>query len=129
MSRAFSPRQRISMVREGYRRPSHWTLRLARWVSLESMLVAGLACFAGGLGVLLVIVGYWSAQQFGQIGNVLPAVVGTSLMVIGAQNALGGFLLAILSGHEAEFLKPIAPQEVTMAPDAAILKVPHGASR
>lgn len=92
-------------VREGYRRPSRWTSRLARWVSLESMLIAGLVCFAGGLVILFVVIGYWSARQFGPIGNVLPAVAGTSLVVVGAQNALGGFLLAILNGNEAEFLK------------------------
>src|SRR5205814_1919100 len=38
-------------VREGYRRPSQWTARLARWVSLESMLIVGLGCFAVGLSV------------------------------------------------------------------------------
>jgi hypothetical protein len=36
---------------------------------------------------------------------VLPAVIGTTLIVVGVQNALGGFLLAILNGNEAEFLR------------------------
>jgi len=36
---------------------------------------------------------------------VLPAVVGTTLIVMGFQNMLGGFLLAILNGNEAEFFK------------------------
>jgi hypothetical protein len=53
---------------------------------------------------------YWSGHHFDGIRNVLPAVLGSTLMVIGAQNALGGFMLAIGAGHEAEFLKPAAPQ-------------------
>ena len=38
--------------------------------------------------------------------NVLPAVLGTSLLVIGAQNILGGFLIAIVNGNDAEFVRP-----------------------
>ncbi|MFI5014594.1 MAG: glycosyltransferase family 2 protein [Hyphomicrobiales bacterium] len=97
-------------VREGYRRPRSWTKRLARWVSLETMLIFGLACFLIGLAVLFGIAAYWSSRRFGRIDNVLPAVIGTTLIVIGAQNALGGFLLAILSGNEAEFLKGVVPR-------------------
>ena len=37
--------------------------------------------------------------------SVLPAVLGTLLITLGAQNALGGFLLAIVSGNEARFLE------------------------
>jgi glycosyltransferase involved in cell wall biosynthesis len=97
-------------VREGYRRPSRWTARLARFVSLETMLIFGLASFLAGFAVLFGVVAYWSSMRFGRIDNVLPAVIGTTLIVLGAQNALGGFLLAILSGNEAEFLKDAAPR-------------------
>lgn len=92
-------------VREGYRRPSARSAWWGRWISLETMLVSGLGCFATGLGLLIAVAVYWSAHSFGQITNVLPAVAGTSLVVIGAQNVLGGFLLAILNGNEAEFLR------------------------
>jgi glycosyltransferase involved in cell wall biosynthesis len=92
-------------VRAGYRRPSTLTVRLARWVSLETMLVAGLGCLAFGLATLFGLTAYWSARGFAPIPNVLPAVIGTTLIVVGVQNALGGFLLAILNGNEAEFLR------------------------
>lgn len=93
-------------VREGYRKASRGTAFLARWVTLETMLVGGLAIIAAG-GVLLgTVVGYWTAHRYEAISNVLPAVLGTSLLAIGMQNALGGFLLAIVAGNEAEFLKP-----------------------
>jgi hypothetical protein len=64
------------------------------------------------------VVFYWSEHNFSGIRNVLPAVLGASLMVVGAQNALGGFLLAIGAGHEAEFLKstePVAPARPAQA--------------
>jgi hypothetical protein len=104
-------------VREGYRRPGRSHARLARIVSLETMLGAGLAMIAGGLAVLGLVVGYWSLHRYGPIGSVLPAVVGTSLLAIGTQTALGGFLLSVIGGNEAAFLqaRPArreAPREV-----------------
>ncbi len=96
-------------VKSGYRRPMSPRSRLARWVSLETMLLAGGGFFAFGLSILAGVVFYWSRHHFSGIANVLPAVLGATLMVIGAQNALGGFMLAIGAGHEAEFLKQSAP--------------------
>jgi hypothetical protein len=92
-------------VREGYRRPGRSHARLARFVSLETMLGAGLAMAAGGIAVLGLVVGYWSLHRFGPIGSVLPAVIGTSLLAIGTQTALGGFLLSVIGGNEAAFLQ------------------------
>jgi hypothetical protein len=116
-------------VREGYRRPSLWTVRLARWVSLETMLLAGLGCLGTGLAVLFGVAAYWSASRFGPIANVLPAVIGTSLVVIGGQNALGGFLLAILNGNEAEFLRSAALRAEPPVAEAPGLEVLHGVPR
>jgi hypothetical protein len=86
----------------GYRRPSVWEAKVADWMSLETMLAAGGVAFMAGLAVLVLILGYWSKHRYAAIGNILPAVVGTTLMVVGAQNALGGFLLAVINGNEAE---------------------------
>jgi glycosyltransferase involved in cell wall biosynthesis len=96
--------------RQGYRRTTGWSVRLARWVSLETMLLAGGGAFALGLVVLLSVVGYWSHNRFQAIDSVLPAVVGTTLIVLGAQNTLGGFLLAIINGHEPNFLRLSNPK-------------------
>jgi hypothetical protein len=89
--------------RQGYRRSPVWETWLARWISLETMLVAGGGIFATGFFVLVLVLGYWSQHHYVAINNMLPAVIGTTLMVIGAQNVLGGFLLGIINGHEAEF--------------------------
>ncbi|MFE1598718.1 glycosyltransferase family 2 protein [Methylobacterium sp. ID0610] len=103
-------------VREGYRTAGRGLARLSRIVSLETMLAAGLAAVLAGLTLLGLVVGYWSLQGFGPIGSVLPAVLGTSLLVIGTQNALGGFLLAVLNGNEAAFLR--RPSEPRREPAA-----------
>jgi len=90
--------------RQGFRQPSPWEAQVAPWISLETMVIAGGTAFMSGFSVLVFVVGYWSEHHYAAIGNMLPAVVGTTLMVVGAQNVLGGFLLAVINGHEAEFL-------------------------
>jgi hypothetical protein len=47
----------------------------------------------------------WSAGRLTRLDPVLPAVIGTLLMTLGAQTILGGFLLAIQAGHEARFMR------------------------
>jgi glycosyltransferase involved in cell wall biosynthesis len=89
----------------GYRLASQWELKLAKWMSLEAMLTGGVIAFSVGVTVLACVLVYWSRHDFAAIANVLPAVLGTTLMVIGAQNALGGFLLAVINGNEAEYLR------------------------
>ncbi len=100
-------------VREGYRKPGPWTAALARWISLETMLVIGLLVFLAGFGILLWVVVYWSSHGFIRIANVFPAVVGTTLLAVGVQNMLGGFLLAVIAGNEAQFLGFAAQKPVT----------------
>ena len=92
-------------IHQGYRRRSNWSNMVVRWVSLETMLIAGTVCILAGGGILIAVFSYWSANYFEPIPNVLPAVLGTSLMIIGAQNSLGGFLIAIVSGNEADFIR------------------------
>jgi glycosyltransferase involved in cell wall biosynthesis len=105
-------------ILEGYRKPGPWTASLSRWLSLETMLVSGLLAILAGLGILFGVVVYWSQHDFGPIGSVLPAVVGTLLFAIGAQNMLGGFLLAVVGGNEAQFLLTL-PERPRLKADAA----------
>lgn len=96
-------------IRERYRVAPAFLKSLAPWLTLEAMLIAGLGMIAAGLAILIAIVAYWSAHSLEPIANVLPAVVGTCAIAIGLQNVLGGFLLAIVSGNEAEFLRSAPP--------------------
>jgi len=98
-------------IRKRYRAAPRFLSFLARWLTLEAMLVAGLGAIATGLAILIGVVVFWSAHSLEAIANVLPAVLGTCAVAIGMQNILGGFLLAIVSGNEAEFLRGLpSPQ-------------------
>ena len=77
------------------------------------MLAGGAACLVAGLAVLVGVVGYWSHHGYGPIGTMLPAVIGTSLLVVGMQTGLGGFLLAVIGGNEAAFLRRDAARSST----------------
>lgn len=92
-------------IRERYRTASGLLQVLAPWLTLEAMLITGLGAIATGLAILIGVVAYWSAHNLAAIANVLPAVVGTCAIAIGTQNILGGFLLAIVSGNDAELLQ------------------------
>ena len=92
-------------VRAGYRRSKPWIMKLSGWITLETMILAGLGALALGVTILIGVLAAWSARNFGPAPTVLPAVLGTLMMTIGAQNVLGGFLLAIVGGHEARFLE------------------------
>jgi len=116
-------------VRKGYRRRSERTAKLASWVSLESMLLAGAAFIATGLVILGAVFAYWSTHRFEPIDNVLPAVLGTSLIAIGTQNVFGGFLLSIVCGNEADFLK-LPPQSQPTSAEILVAtsdRPPHAA--
>jgi glycosyltransferase involved in cell wall biosynthesis len=92
-------------VRAGYRVPKPWVLTASRWITLETMILTGAASMLAGLAVLIVVVVSWTRRDFGPTYSVLPVVVGTLLTTLGAQNVLGGFLLAIVGGNEARFLQ------------------------
>jgi glycosyltransferase involved in cell wall biosynthesis len=97
-------------VREGYRRPKSWLVGLSGWITLESMVIAGGGLILAGLIVLGLVLVQWGGRDFGPTYSVWPAVVGTLLFTLGAQNTLGGFLLAIVGGNQARFLEYQAPE-------------------
>ena len=90
-------------IREGYRLAGPHTRWLARYVSLETMLVSGLVSALVGGTLLASTIWFWTLRDFGPTYSVLPAVGGTLLVILGAQNAFGGFLLSIIGGNEARF--------------------------
>jgi len=93
----------------GYR-PATWLTRLeGRWANLETMLVGGLLA-AGAGGLILVAVAFgWANRHFQPAASVLPPALGVLLIQLGLQNAFGGFLLAIIAGHEARFFDSPSP--------------------
>jgi glycosyltransferase involved in cell wall biosynthesis len=111
-------------VRQGYRRPKALTARLSRWITLETMLATGLVSLLLGIVLLAAVTVYWSSTGFDQLSNIFPVVAGTALVVLGTQNVLGGFLLAIIAGNEAAFLqeakveRPVRPVAAPPSNDA-----------
>jgi hypothetical protein len=96
-------------VRAGYRLPNSLTRGLMRVLSLESMLIAGALLIACGMSVLGIVVWQWHLRHFAATYSVVPALVGTLCLTLGFQNALGGFLLAIVCGNEARFITSCEP--------------------
>lgn len=91
-------------VLAGYRRPHAMTVKLRRALTLETMLLSGAICAAGGVTLLALLTLRWSSTGYNEFSSLLPTVTGVTLLVAGAQNILGGFLLAVLGGNEASFL-------------------------
>jgi glycosyltransferase involved in cell wall biosynthesis len=98
---------RLYGIRQGYRVAKDFTRKLVGIVTLESMLATGAIALVAGLALLVAVAVYWSATGFDQLPNIFPVVVGTALVVLGSQNILGGFLLAIIGGNEAAFLREV----------------------
>ena len=91
-------------IKAGYRRSGGGTALLGRLLTLETMLVSGLALMAAGIATLAIVILSWSERDFSATYSVLPAVAGALLVTLGIQNVFGGFLLAIVGGNEARFL-------------------------
>jgi hypothetical protein len=91
-------------IQQGYRIAGPRTHKLARILSLETMIGLGVLLIALGGTILLAVFWQWTARHFGQIYSVLPAVLGTTLVTVGFQTIMGGFLLAVLGGNVSRFL-------------------------
>ena len=98
-------------VRQGYRLQNRTAKWLARLLSLESMLIAGALSISLGIAILAAVFWQWSEREFTATYSVFPAVLGTLCLSLGFQNALGGFLLAIVGGNEARFLDTLATED------------------
>jgi hypothetical protein len=96
-------------VGRGYRIAGPVYRRHREKLSVEWMLGVGAALLALGLLVLGAVAAYWWSNQMQRFGGVLPAVIGTTLAALGVQNALGGFLLALI-GDDLEIGEPQATE-------------------
>jgi len=93
-------------VRSGYRHLRPILQRNADWLTLETMLLLGGAMIAVSLVGFVGIGIYWSSLGFVALPNILPLVLTAVGGATGAQTLFGGFLLAILGGNAADFLRP-----------------------
>ena len=91
-------------VRCGYRTLRGWFDRLSPVLTLEHALAAGLGMMLFSAVSLVVIAAKWRAGGFLPLPSVLPLVGAVAVGAVGMQTALGGFLLAIIAGHDAAFV-------------------------
>ena len=88
----------------GYRELRPVLRRHSRRLTLETMLVVGAALIVVSLAGFAAIGLYWSRGAFAALPNTLPLVIAALAGAVGAQTFFGGFLLAIIAGHEAQFM-------------------------
>ncbi|HWU02592.1 MAG TPA: glycosyltransferase family 2 protein, partial [Novosphingobium sp.] len=84
-------------VRSGYRLLRPWFVALHPLMTLEKALIGGALMIVAGLLGLGAIGVSWSRGGFLPLPSVLPLVASAALAVVGAQTALGGFLLSIIA--------------------------------
>lgn len=90
-------------VKQGYRALNPVFGRLARVLTLEHALVIGGAFMLLSAGCLAAIGVWWRDLGFAALPTTVPLVCAVTIGAIGLQTALGGFLLAVISGNEAQF--------------------------
>lgn len=93
-------------VSKGFRLLRPVLRRHAGWLTLETMLVSGLALIAVGLAGLAGVTVWWGKGGFVALDTQLPLILFATAGAIGFQNVLGGFLLSVIAGNESQF----APQ-------------------
>lgn len=97
-------------VNRGYRLLRPTLKKNANWLTLETMLLSGLALvIAGTAGLVAVTIG-WGQGGFRPLENPLPLILWGVVGTIGMQNILGGFMLAIISGNESQFTPKSQPE-------------------
>ena len=77
-------------------RGDRWLSLLDRHFTLERGLLGGLALVAAGLGINAWILVSWLGAGRGQLFAVRPALLGLSLIVVGAQAVFGSFFISVL---------------------------------
>jgi len=75
-----------------------WVSFLDRWFTLERGLLVGGAFVAAGIGANAWILTDWIGAGRGALFAVRPALVGLTLLVVGAQLCFGSFFVSLVQG-------------------------------
>ncbi|MCX9148254.1 glycosyltransferase family 2 protein [Erythrobacter sp. WG] len=105
-------------VRRGFRLLRPVLGRHAGWLTLETMLLAGLALIGTGLAGLVAVTVWWGQGGFVALGTQLPLVLFATCGAIGLQTVLGGFLLSVIAGNDSRFLAAAGAGTVPCHPAA-----------
>ncbi|MGB7370811.1 glycosyltransferase family 2 protein [Erythrobacter sp.] len=91
-------------VNRGYRILRPVLRRSGHLLTLETMLLSGLALIGAGIAGLAAVTVGWGQGGFVALDNPLPLILSSTFGAIGLQNVLGGFLLAIIAGNDSRFV-------------------------
>jgi hypothetical protein len=89
-------------VRERYRKVTPWLARLFRVSRLDRLLILGALFCAIGVLVLSYVFAIWVSKDFGPLQMRREMLAGTTLFILGVQTVMGGFLLSVIAGNDAE---------------------------
>ncbi|WP_231738647.1 glycosyltransferase family 2 protein [Novosphingobium sp. FSW06-99] len=90
-------------VRQGYRPLRPILRRLSPVLTLENALIAGGGAIIASILSFGAVIYWWTSLDFQALPTTLPLLISVVLGVTGMQTALGGFLLSIIAGHDAQF--------------------------
>jgi glycosyltransferase involved in cell wall biosynthesis len=88
-------------VRAGYRTMRPVLQRFGHWLTLETTLIVGGILVLGSFLMIAGIGVYWTSRGLVALPSTLPLVGAVAMGAIGMQTILGGFLMAIMAGNEA----------------------------
>lgn len=96
-------------VRQGYRQLRPSLRRVNKMLTLENALGVGLSLiFISMIGLATIGIN-WSSSGFLALPSVLSLTFFAVLGALGLQTGLGGFLLAIIAGHDANLAPATQP--------------------
>lgn len=96
-------------VQKGYRTVRPMLRRCAQMLTLEHAILGGLALIAMSVAAFGWTGWRWASSDFTTPPSVLPVMLAAVMGALGMQTILGGFLAAILSGHDARFVALAEP--------------------
>lgn len=94
-------------VRSGYRHATP-LVRLLAWLArLEHMITFAVLYFLAGLASLGYVVAVWIHNDFGNLAMLREMITAATLLSLGMQTFVIGFLISIVAGNEAEVEKAL----------------------
>lgn len=95
-------------VRQGYRVLRPGLRRMAGVLTLELALIAGGTLIAAATAAFIGIGLWWSSLGFTALPSTIPLLLAAVVGVVGLQTALGGVLIAVIGGHDAQLAPAVS---------------------
>ena len=93
-------------IREGYRLPTPVLAFALKCTKLNNMLVLGSGCVSLGIVLFVYVVYVWQTQEYGALQRIREMIASATMVQLGMQTILGGFMLAVLRGNHADAETP-----------------------